>query len=287
MSKGYVSKLESNKYKSNSGTWYIPHFAVYNVNKPGKIRLVFDAAASSEGTSLNDVLLPGPDLLKPLTEVLFKFRQKEVGFGGDIQKMFHRVLIPDEDTTLQRFLWRDREIDQKPDIYEMKAMTFGSTSSPCSAQYVNNINALDYAEEFPEAAKAITDRHYVDDYFNSVHTDEDAIRIIKDVIEVHGRRGFLIRNWTCNSNHVLQQLSSHLRANKNKNTISEDKTERVLGMNWNANDDTFTYSLNFSKVPKTVLDGSKSPIKREMLKVLMSLYDPLGFLTNFTIAGKF
>jgi len=78
-------------------TWYIPHFAVYNVNKPGKIRLVFDAAARSEGNSLNDALLHGPDLLKSLTGVLFKFRQKEVGFGGDIQELFHRILIRDQD----------------------------------------------------------------------------------------------------------------------------------------------------------------------------------------------
>ena len=37
-------------------TWYLPHFAVFNPNKPGKLRFVFDAAAKAGSASLNDTL---------------------------------------------------------------------------------------------------------------------------------------------------------------------------------------------------------------------------------------
>lgn len=53
--------------------WYLPHFPVQN--KPGKVRIVFDAAARANGVCFNDALLQGPDLLQTLVSVLFKFRQ--------------------------------------------------------------------------------------------------------------------------------------------------------------------------------------------------------------------
>lgn len=199
--------------------------------------------------------------------------------------MFHRVLIRDEDLPAQRFLWREGNQSREPDVYEMKAMTFGSTSSPCSAQYVKNLNAMEHAQEFSEAALAIIERHYVDDYFDSAHLEQDAINRFQQVTEIHRRGGFTIRNWTCNSANVLDHVPENLRAIQNKSNITNE-TERVLGLHWNASKDIFTYLVNFSKVSPDVISGRKNPTKRKMLKVLMSLFDPLGFLTNYTVAGK-
>jgi len=286
LAKGYARKVEDHSVnEKNSKIWYIPHFPVYNANKPGKIRLVFDAAAKSMGRSLNDELLAGPDLLKPLIGVLFKFRQREIGFGGDIQEMFHRILIRDEDVPAQRFLWRNGNQTMEPQVYEMKAMFFGSTSSPCSAQYVKNCNAKEFQTEFPEASKAIIERHYVDDYLDSAHTKEAASRLISEVIELHRRGGFVIRNWLCSSSTVLQRIPKELVALK-KQTEIDETVERVLGMHWNADSDFFTFRTNFHKVPKEIMDSSKCPTKRQVLKVVMSLFDPLGILSNFTVAAK-
>ncbi|KMQ88689.1 hypothetical protein RF55_11779 [Lasius niger] len=45
-------------------TFYMPHHAVFKATEPSKIRVVFNASfRTSTGTSLNDMLLPGPKLL--------------------------------------------------------------------------------------------------------------------------------------------------------------------------------------------------------------------------------
>ena len=50
-------------------TNYVPHHAVSNVNKPNKIRVVFNAAAEYQNSSLNKHLLKGPDLLNKLITI--------------------------------------------------------------------------------------------------------------------------------------------------------------------------------------------------------------------------
>ncbi|GBP53425.1 hypothetical protein EVAR_17500_1 [Eumeta japonica] len=57
--------------------WYLPHFAVTHPQKK-KVRLVFDAAARTNGKCLNDALLTGPDLIRSLLGVLVRFRQGRV-----------------------------------------------------------------------------------------------------------------------------------------------------------------------------------------------------------------
>lgn len=44
-----------------------------------------------------------------LTEVTLRFREHEVAVTGDISKMYHRVLIPEQDRHVHRYLWRNME----------------------------------------------------------------------------------------------------------------------------------------------------------------------------------
>lgn len=37
---------------------------------------------------------------------------------------------------------------------------------------------------------------------------------------------------------------------------------------------------------RLIADGTKAPSKREILRLIMSLFDPLGIISNITVFGK-
>lgn len=180
--KGYAHKASEEELASfdPKRTWFLPLNVVTNPRKPNKVRLVWDAAAKVQGQSFNSALLAGPDFLAPLQAVLSSFRQFEVAISADICEMFHQILIRPEDRSAQLFLWRDEP--SKPfEVFVMDVATFGSTCSPCAAQFVKNRNAEEYSEQFPLAAEAIIKHHYVDDFLCSVHSEQEAVELAEQV----------------------------------------------------------------------------------------------------------
>jgi hypothetical protein len=57
-------------------------------------------------------------------------------------------------------------------------------------------------------------------------------------------------------------------------------------MVWKFVSDDLIYQLNFHRVNAEILNGIRVPSKRELLQVLMSVFDPFGLLSNFTVHGK-
>ncbi|XP_065073869.1 uncharacterized protein LOC135697938 [Ochlerotatus camptorhynchus] len=285
LSKGYIRKLSDEELsQSFQRVWYLPVFPVTNPNKPGKVRIVWDAAAKAFGVSLNSVLLKGPDHLSSLFTVLIRFCEHPVALTGDIREMFHQVLIRDEDQQSLRFFWRDE--DGQIAIYVMCVMTFGACCSPSSAQYVMNLNAARFDQEYPAAVEVIKKQHYVDDMLVSVDTEEEAIKLAQDVKFVHSEGGFEIRNWTSNSLRVLEALRGSNAEEKNLDLSPEMATEKVLGMWWCTSADVFTFKVGWDRYDRDLWEGRRQPTKREVLRVLMRIFDPLGLIAPFLMFLK-
>jgi len=53
----------------------MPHHGIYHPKKPDKLRVVFNCFTRFKGTSLNEHLLPGPDMINNLTGVLVRFKK--------------------------------------------------------------------------------------------------------------------------------------------------------------------------------------------------------------------
>ena len=233
LKKGYARTLSTTEEKeTNATTLYIPHFAATNPNKPRKILLIFNAVAKSQGVSLNDRLLKGPDLYNSLVGILSVFRERAIAICGDLREMLHQVKIRKQDRGSQRFLWRDKETGRLITC-QMEVMIFGAISSPYITQELKTRNAEEYKERFPKACRAIVERHYMDDYLDSVENTEDAIHIAEEVAYVHRKEGFEIRNRVSNSPEFLRSLPPDAVAPRNEQvSFGEEDFARVLGVIW-------------------------------------------------------
>ncbi|XP_037828764.1 uncharacterized protein LOC119616475 [Lucilia sericata] len=186
--------------------------------------------------------------------------------------MFHQIFIQKEDRNAQRFLWRGCNENKEPDVYMMNVLIFGASCAPCISQYVKNLHASKFENEYPEAAVAIKDNHYVDDFLVLTDSAEEDSKLAKEVRFIHNQAGFNIRNWCSNSDNVLQELKS---SNSNNNiclNISDGiETEKVLGVFWIPGDDVITFKLSLSILNSEIFLGQKEPTKREVLKILMKM----------------
>lgn len=176
ISKGRAKELTPEESKeTTSRTWYLPHHAVLNPNKPWKVRVVFDAASKYDKVSLNDNLLTGPDLLNNLVGILLRFRSGKIGIMADVEQMFHQVGVCEEDRDSLHFLWRDLDETRPPDEYQMAVHVFGAVDSPCCANYALQRTAVDQSENFSEeAVHAVLHNFYIDDLLCSKPNSDGA-----------------------------------------------------------------------------------------------------------------
>lgn len=286
LAKNYARELKPDEIKNySSKTFYIPLFITESATK--RLRLIWDAAAKVNGMSLNDYLLPGPNLYNNLQTMLFKMREGKYLVKGDIGEMFHQVFIIKEDRQALRFIWKN-EINEKPKHFEMNVMIFGAVCSPTTSQFVKNKIALEFKNEFPEAANAIINDTYVDDFLKSFNDLEFGKKLIKNARDILKTGGFNLVKLKGNDGKILQLVEENLsdEEKKNEKLFSKESREKILGYIIDFNDDTISLALILSKVQNEILNATKIPTKKEVLKLLMSFHDPSGFFQFFTSKMK-
>ncbi len=261
--------------------WYIPHHGVYHPKKPGKLRVVFDCSARYKGSSLNDHLLTGPDMINNLTGVLIRFRQHHIALMCDIEKMFHQFHVSEKDRDYLRFLWWENDdLSTPPSEYRMKVHLFGAVSSPGCANYGLKQLAKEHSHTHPFGSQFIARDFYVDDGVASVESVEKAIQIAKEARELCAERGLRLHKFMSNNSAVLQSIPSTERAtdiNAKSLTLNDTALERALGINWNVESDCFTFKVTPKNQPAT---------RRGILSSVASVYDPLGFVAPYVLIGK-
>ena len=67
---------------------------------------------------------------------------------------------------------------------------------------------------------------------------------------------------------------------------NEQKIEKILGLHWLNSSDELAFKINGNTILSEVYNSSKNPTKCKFLSIIMSVFDPLLFLTHFTIHSQ-
>ena len=280
INKGYAEPVNDARGPVGA-TCYLPRHPVTHATK-GKTRIVFDCAATKNGVSLNDRVLQGPDMTNSLLGVLLRFRQEPVAIMADIEAMFHQVHVTQRDRDALRFLWwPNGDLCRDPQDYRMTVHLFGRNWSPSCCNFALRQTAEDNQLAFTsDTGRRVARDFYVDDCLMSVKCEDDATAVIADMKQLLERGGFNLTKWISNYRRVLASAPEEYRAREVKGldlTVEALPVERALGVCWNVDEDTFEFRINTPDKPLT---------RRGLLSVVSSMYDPVGFISPFTLAAK-
>ena len=282
----FARKLSKEVIENYEGpVHYISHHAIIRPEKKSTpVRIVFNSSSVIEGSRLNDYWNKGPDLLNNLFGVVLLFREKAVAISGDISKMYHRVLFPEEDQHVHRFLWRNME--KEPDVYVKTVLTFCDKPAPAMAQIALQKTAEENFVSHPEATKAIKENSYMDDICDSVETVERARKQTDDIDTVLATGRFKVKGWTSNKTE-----KNDSDGEMELKMFKGDSGEKVLGIEWKNQTDTFSFKVKTGLMQHTSKEDCSnehqpSLTKREIFSHIARIYDPIGFVAAFLIKAK-
>jgi hypothetical protein len=256
---------------------YLPHRAVIRDDKSStKLRIVYDASAKNNGPSLNECLYKGPSLNPLLYDILLRFRVFNYGLVADIEKAYLQIAVTPAERDYLRFLWFDDISKDNPDIvkYRFTRVIFGASPS----QFLLNGTLKTHVEKYRDIDPQFTDKmlrsFYVDDFDSGVNCLEEGVEVYKKVKQRFLEGNLNVRKWRTN-NEKLQEFINK----KENNNIGDQK---VLGITWDEKKDNFIINLE-----NYVKEAEKYKVtKRNVLRVIAGVYDPIGFIQPIVIKLK-
>ena len=302
LAKGIADEItdEVKNPEEEHAIWWA-HFPVVNPNsETTPVRPVMDGkAACINGKSINDHCYhKGPCLINCLVQVLLRYRKHDVAFTGDISKMFLKVYVPLEMRKYARFIWvqKDRKTWR---YFQFRGHVFGNVGSPTCAIYVTQKNAEDHKEQMPRAAEAVIKSTLVDDTLDSVSTDEEAVEVIKHLVQMSKDIGLEMSKFATTSMKVAEKLPPEIVKSDNMilfekfkhqeieyggreyapGTVPKEPTMRTLGQYHNMPKDRFGF---ISYKPKEDMEWTKTRCLSQTAKV----FDPLGYAVPILLEPK-
>ena len=324
LQKGIVKRVDETEPGEVGKVHYLPHHAVIRRDKETtRLRVVYDASSKTNGVSLNSCLYTGPSLSKNIFDILIRFRSFKVAMISDIEKAFLMVSIAEVDRNVLRFLWVDDISKKEPEIVVLRftRVVFGVSSSPflLNATVAHHIGQYETVD--PVFVEKFLENIYVDDLAAGGTDVDDTYEFYAKCKLRLAEGGFNLRKFMSNSKELMSKIDAN-ESNRQGSTdpknmssyspsicrecvenpmnvgqedesytktklgggkpIMNEAEQKVLGLWWNTETDSFLFDLS------NLVENAKKcePTKRNIVSMVSSIYDPIGFLSPVTIQLK-
>lgn len=273
----HMTLVDDRPHGDNVDRCYLPHHGILKgQGDESKIRVVFNGSSRTpSGTSLNDALYVGPNLLPVLSDVVTRWRRHRFVFIADIEKMYRQISVHPEDRRLQCILWTDGEQIRE---YELNTVTYGLACAPFLAIRVLRQLADDEKDRHPLGAETLHNDVYMDDVLTGASTLEAASHLRAEVDELCTAGGFPLRKWAANHAALLRDVPSEHQIRLATDAWLPSADHSVLGLRWCPSTDDFALTV------RGPLSGP--PTKRAILSQTARLFDPLGWIAPIVIRAK-
>ncbi|GFU03201.1 uncharacterized protein TNCV_2720971 [Trichonephila clavipes] len=289
-SQGIIERILETEKPTDRAVFYLPHQAVFSQEGlTTKMRIVFDASSHEDGQpSLNDCIWSGGNLNPNIFHLISYFRLNTIAITADIERAFLQISLRDEDRDAVRFLFPDIRSNQtdpyKFQVYRFKRVMFGVNVSPFLLSATIKHHIENYREQYQAATEMLDTCLYVDDVISGADDISQALKVSKDVETFMKNASMKLRKWNSNDQTLMRTwekegLETHPRHPDDSSKIPSSK---VLGIPWDVFHDYFTIDVK----GLLQLDTSKPITKRIVLQSAGKIYDPVGFLSPYTIRLK-
>lgn len=274
LDRGFIEKVPSDDLKGTRSCHYIPHFGVEKESSTTPLRIVFDCSCKTRtGVSLNDCLEIGPPLQNDMLAILLRFRLHRIALTADIEKAFHQIGLHEDDRDFIRFLWiKDiNNLDSDFEVYRFKVIPFGASSSPFILLSVLKKHLKQLCSPI---ATDMDSNIYVDNLITGCDTTNEALSYYESSNTILQQAGLKLQSWSSSDKIVTARAAS--------DKVSEKSVDsKILGLFWERSADCLrlpVFHLSSFCHPSTT--------KRDVLRGISTVYDPLGFISPLTIPAK-
>ena len=273
--RGVVERVPLDEINSTTNTvHYLAHHPVVRIgHSTTKVRVVFDASAKCRKSqaSLNECMYRGPILMPDLCSILIRFRLHAVALVSDIEKAFLQLALQPSERDATRFLWfedPDNMQTSKIEVWRFKRVPFGVIASPFLLQATNSHHLAKYGTQ---TSNRIAKNIYVDNVITGVASLADALPFYDEAKKIFADPSMNLREWCSNSTQLMDRIPIKDRCSS--------RSVKVLGIRWDSEADTLQLQGNW--------DGRiNCYTKRDVLRAVASIYDPLGLFQPCTLRTK-